>query len=349
MPKINNLVKYKSIPILSIAKRLGIKLHGKKAMCFSGHDKNTPSLSFVPEKNIWKCFGCNKKGDSIKLVMEVLKCDFLSAISWISQEFSVYPDNSIFSNYYSSATKEKIVPTKEVDKKALITNTFMPNPEIYKWFIDHCNSVSKKQGIDYLRSHNISLDLEKKYNIKELSHPLYAYKKLVDKWGNEKVYNCGMLAGTINSNFLIWKNYSIIFPFYTSNEVKYIQARQFDRQTKYLNLKGIKTPLFNFDIINSLKQGDSVFFCEGVPDAISLSSLGVAAIGVLGASSFTSDLAKHFLFFKIYVVPDGDNGGEVFKKSIEEIFNSYGKTVYSFKMKDKYDVSDYLSRKKKYD
>ena len=63
-----DLSPIKRIAILEVAGRLGIEVKGKKAICFGDHDTD-PSLSFVPAKNIWKCFGCDKKGDSITLVM----------------------------------------------------------------------------------------------------------------------------------------------------------------------------------------------------------------------------------------------------------------------------------------
>ena len=48
----SDLSPIKQIPIIEVAKRLGIQVRGTKAMCFSGHDKASPSLSshcFVKE------------------------------------------------------------------------------------------------------------------------------------------------------------------------------------------------------------------------------------------------------------------------------------------------------------
>jgi len=62
-----DLASVKAIPILEVAKRLGIVVKGKTALCFGGHDKSSLSLNFDPNKNLWHCFGCGKGGDSIKL------------------------------------------------------------------------------------------------------------------------------------------------------------------------------------------------------------------------------------------------------------------------------------------
>lgn len=58
-----------NLPIKTVASHLGIKvLRGNKAMCFTGHDKNTPSLSFHLKKNYWHCFGCDSGGDPVMLI-----------------------------------------------------------------------------------------------------------------------------------------------------------------------------------------------------------------------------------------------------------------------------------------
>lgn len=48
-----DLSPLKRIPIIDVAKRLGIPVRGTKAMCFMGHDKASPSLSFLKSKNTW--------------------------------------------------------------------------------------------------------------------------------------------------------------------------------------------------------------------------------------------------------------------------------------------------------
>ena len=80
----------KRISIMEVAARLGIKVSRNKAMCFMGHDKLTPSLTFTLRTNSWKCFGaCGKSGDGIQLVREKLECDFRTALAWFESEFRV--------------------------------------------------------------------------------------------------------------------------------------------------------------------------------------------------------------------------------------------------------------------
>jgi len=78
----------RNLPIKTVATRLGIKvLRGNKAMCFTGHDKNTPSLSFHLKRNYWHCFGCDRGGDAIALTRDVLRVDFKTAAEWLANQF----------------------------------------------------------------------------------------------------------------------------------------------------------------------------------------------------------------------------------------------------------------------
>ena len=53
------------------------------------HSEKTPSFSVSPEKNFYYCFGCQKGGDAIKLVMELKSFSFTEAVSYLADRFNV--------------------------------------------------------------------------------------------------------------------------------------------------------------------------------------------------------------------------------------------------------------------
>ena len=53
------------------------------------HQEKTPSFSVSPEKNFYYCFGCQKGGDAIKLVMELKSFSFSEAVSHLAERFGV--------------------------------------------------------------------------------------------------------------------------------------------------------------------------------------------------------------------------------------------------------------------
>ena len=56
---------------------------------YPDHNEKTPSFSVTPEKSFYYCFGCQKGGDAIKLVMELKSFPFTEAVSHLAERFGV--------------------------------------------------------------------------------------------------------------------------------------------------------------------------------------------------------------------------------------------------------------------
>ena len=66
-------------------KRRGSNLIG---LCPFHHEK-TPSFSVSPTRNIYKCFGCGKGGDSVRFVMDHESYDFPEAIRYLAGKYGI--------------------------------------------------------------------------------------------------------------------------------------------------------------------------------------------------------------------------------------------------------------------
>ncbi len=346
------LFEIKQIPILLVAEKLGIQIRGRKAMCFRGHDKLTPSLSFMPSKNIWKCFGCGQGGDVINLVMQALDCDFKVALEWFKQNYLLYTtdykDNynkkNSRNNYEGKSLVTRIVAPEESDKE----KAFYSDPEIYDWVINECSSVKNALGLKYLSDHGISSDNATHFGVREMRSPSNLLSKMKQQWGLERVYRSGLAWG--ENGFperLIWTSYSVLFPFIHDGKVVYIQGRLFEGNSKYLNPRGISKPIFNLQRLNSLKVGSTIHICEGITDAIAIESLGLASVAVLGASSFREEWLDLFMRYDIVILPDGDSGGEIFFETISKMFKKRCKAVYRVSLPLGKDVSDLIAEMKR--
>lgn len=347
------MIKYdldpiKQIPILEIAARLGIEVKGKKAMCFTGHDKRTPSLTFSPDKNFWMCFGaCGKSGDEIKLVMEVLGCDFKDALEWFAHEFCVDVRHDKKSNRYRRRTysnRRQNFVQKVTSDRIVEKSEFSVDPELYTWLINGCGTVSQKLGLQYLESHGIPISVANRFGVCELCNPDRTFRRMVDYWGAERVFHSGLTWGKLGvPERLIWTSYTLVFPFYDKGAIIYIQGRLFKGEPKYLNLRGITKPLYNIDCIKTLGTGAIIHMCEGIPDALALEGKDLPAIAVLGANSFRVEWVELFLKYDVVLIPDGDAGGETFRRKISELFRARGKTVRVVHVPDDMDVADVIA------
>ena len=48
------------------------------------HNEKTPSFTVSPGKEIYKCFGCGKSGNSISFIMEHEKYSYVDALKWLA-------------------------------------------------------------------------------------------------------------------------------------------------------------------------------------------------------------------------------------------------------------------------
>jgi DNA primase len=56
---------------------------------YPDHQEKTPSFSVDPEKNLYHCFGCQRGGDAIKLVMDLKSLEFAEAVSYLADRSGV--------------------------------------------------------------------------------------------------------------------------------------------------------------------------------------------------------------------------------------------------------------------
>ena len=53
------------------------------------HNEKTPSFTVSPSKEIYKCFGCGKSGNTISFLMEHEKYSYVEALRWLANKYNV--------------------------------------------------------------------------------------------------------------------------------------------------------------------------------------------------------------------------------------------------------------------
>ena len=53
------------------------------------HNERTPSFTVSPSKEIFKCFGCGKSGNTISFVMEHEKLSYAEALRWLAARYNI--------------------------------------------------------------------------------------------------------------------------------------------------------------------------------------------------------------------------------------------------------------------
>src|ERR1700753_2444948 len=55
----------------------------------SFHNEKTPSFTVSPSKEIYKCFGCGRSGNTITFLMEHEKYSYVEALRWLAGRYNV--------------------------------------------------------------------------------------------------------------------------------------------------------------------------------------------------------------------------------------------------------------------
>lgn len=328
------IIKQQSI--IEAAHMLGISVRGKRALCYSGHDKN-PSLNFNEKLGFFKCFGCGETGDIIKLVQNAKGITFLEACHWLMSAFNIIEDGKV-------VRKIKIEQVPAAEKPA-IRSYNNPDIEIYNWIFSNLNLSTL--ALSYLSTHRgFSQDIIHKLMIKDIPNPKSFFQLLKAKFGTRRLLDCGLLKSDGEKIRDIWWDHVIVFPFLDSKgHVTYIQGRRLKSdEIKYVNLFNSKPGVYNIRILETMSKNEQLFICEGVPDTITALQMEWKAIGILGAANFDPLLVTKLENFRITVVPDTDYGGLVFFKGIKELFAKRGRTIYKMNLKNYNDLNEYYLR-----
>jgi DNA primase len=336
-----DIEEIKKIPVINVAMALGIEiLPGNKAMCFFGHDNKTPSLSFNVKENYWHCFGCDRGGDNIKLVMDMKDIKFGQAIEWFDLSFSTIKVVSSRRRSKSSFTAIRSDSKKKINNNRKNYNS---DPEIYEWIIE--NSSISERSYNYLNKRGVTVESLEAFCIRDLTDPLEFFTAMKNRWGLIRLTKCGLISFESKYSKPPWWDYSLWIPFFKGKRIEYLQRRRFASEgPKYVNLCGLKKPVYNINVLEKMKPFEKLFICEGVPDTILASQLGWNAIGILGLSALDDKILKILMPYSIHVIPDNDSAGFKLFNKIRGKFFERGKIIQRVNLNGAKDLNDLLEK-----
>ena len=104
------------------------------------HNEKTPSFSVNPARNIFKCFGCGKAGDSAKFLMEHEHFTYPEALRYLAKKYNI-------------KIEEKQQTAEEIMQQSLREKMFNINEFADKYFVDTLwnTEEGKTIGLEYFR------------------------------------------------------------------------------------------------------------------------------------------------------------------------------------------------------
>ena len=275
------------------------------------HNEKSPSFTVSPTKEIYKCFGCGKSGNSIGFLMDVEKYSYVEALRWLANKYNIEIEES--------AVSPEFKIQQQTSESLFIINAFAQ-----QFFSKTLFTTDEGQDIalSYLKERGFREDIINKF---QLGYNPEARDSLTNA-AFAAQYNPALLlkAGLVTQREDKYQdNYRgrIIFPIHNpGGKIAGFGARiikKNDKAPKYINTPEneiyIKSKILygSYFARMAIDKADECLLVEGYTDVVSLHQAGIENVVASGGTSLTQDqlrLVKKYCN-NLTIIYDGDSAG----------------------------------------
>jgi DNA primase len=275
------------------------------------HNEKTPSFTVSPTKEIYKCFGCGKSGNTISFLMEHEKYSYVEALRWLA-------------NKYNVEIEETEVSAEVKAHQLTADSLYIINSFAQKHFSDLLfnNDEGRDIGLSYLKERGFREEVIQKFQLGYCLQQRDAFSSAA----LQSQYNQELLLKT---GLSVWRddklvdNYRgrIIFPVHNqSGKISGFGARiigKNDKAPKYINTPEneiyIKSRILygSYFARQAIDKNDECLLVEGYTDVISLHQAGIENVVASGGTSLTPDQLRLIKKYtnNLTIIYDGDAAG----------------------------------------
>lgn len=291
-----------------LLKRRGVNMIG---LC-PFHKEKTPSFTVSPAKNIFKCFGCGKGGNSVDFIMEHEKFTYPDALRYLAKKYHIEIQET-------EQTADEIAAMNE--REGLLHLTTFANNFFQEQL--HNTDEGRSIGLSYFNERNIRTDIIKKFQLGYSPETWDAFTQKAIQSGYKKEY----LEKTGLSIFKEdGKSYDrfrgrVMFPIHgISGRVVGFGGRILDKEkspAKYVNspeseIYHKSNILYGLYLARTeISRKDRCYLTEGYMDVISMHQAGIENVVASSGTSLTTEQIKLIKRFtpNITILYDGDAAG----------------------------------------
>lgn len=275
------------------------------------HNEKTPSFTVSPTKEIYKCFGCGKSGNTISFLMEHEKYSYVEALKWLANKYNVEIEET------------EVSPEVKLQQQAA-DSLYILNSFAQKYFSDILfnNEEGRDIGLSYLKERGFRDDIIEKFQLGYSLNEREAFvtAALKAQYNIEYLQKSGLVV--VRDERAI-DNYRgrIVFPIHNqSGKVLGFGARiiaKNDRAPKYINTPEneiyIKSRILygSYFARQAIDKNDECLLVEGYTDVISLHQAGIENVVASGGTSLTPDQLRLIKKYtnNLTIIYDGDSAG----------------------------------------
>lgn len=275
------------------------------------HNEKSPSFTVSPAKEIYKCFGCGRSGNTIGFLMEHEKYSYVESLKWLAAKYNVQIEETETSPEY----KEQ----QQVADSLYIINKFAQ-----KFFSESLFTTDEglDVGLEYLKERGFREEIIKKFEIgyNPASRNTFSQAAVNAKFNEELLKKSGLSVERDNA---LQDNYRgrIIFPVHNhSGKIAGFGARLIkknDKAPKYINTPEneiyVKSKILygSWFARQAIDKANECLLVEGYTDVLALHQAAIENVVASGGTSLTPDqlrLVKKYTK-NLTILYDGDNAG----------------------------------------
>ncbi len=275
------------------------------------HNEKTPSFTVSPSKEIYKCFGCGKSGNTVSFVMEHEKYSYVEALKWLA-------------NRYGIEIEETFVSDEQRQQLQAADSLYIINSFAQQFFSRVLFETEEGQdvGLAYFKERGFREEIIKKFQLGYSPEQRDAFtREAIGKQFNpELLVKSGLVA---NRNDQLMDNYRgrVIFPVHNhSGKVLGFGARILkanEKAPKYINTPEnelyIKSKILygSYFARQAIDKADECLLVEGYTDVVSLHQAGIENVVASGGTSLTPDQLRLIRKYtnNLTIIYDGDSAG----------------------------------------
>ena len=275
------------------------------------HNEKSPSFTVSPAKEIYKCFGCGKSGNSITFMMEHEKYSYVEALRWLAARYNI----EIEETETSPAQK---MAQQTADSLYAINHFAMDFFTKQYWDTEAGATIAQS----YMQHRGFFRPIVEKFKVGyNPSDRDSLAKALIQNQFNPELF---ARTGLVVERDGGWQdNYRdrIIFPIHnTTGKIIGFGARQIaknDRSPKYINTPEneiyVKSRILygSYFARTAIDKANECLLVEGYTDVVSLHQAGIENVVASGGTSLTIDqlrLVKKYTQ-NLTIIYDGDAAG----------------------------------------
>ena len=275
------------------------------------HNEKSPSFTVSPAKEIYKCFGCGKSGNTITFLMEHEKYSYVESLRWLAARYNIEIEET------ETSPAQKLAQ-QVADSLYAINNFAMDFFAKQYWETEAGESIAQS----YMQHRGFLKPIVEKFKIGyNPSDKDSLAKALIQNQFNPELFAKTGLVVERNGEWQDNYRDRIIFPIHnTTGKIIGFGARQIaknDKSPKYINSPEndiyVKSKILygSYFARTSIDKLNECLLVEGYTDVVSLHQAGIENVVASGGTSLTIDQLRLIKKYtqNLTIIYDGDAAG----------------------------------------